>query len=114
MTGHDHIVAMRRAGRSPRFVWVQDFSVAPWATLNVNLAPRDVPEQQDWRFLVGLTALVEGFDAARVERIAAACGQYAKRVIATTMVEVPGETSPWLKFSAIKTTDTEGVMTWQK
>lgn len=114
MTGQDAIIAMRRSGKSPRFVWVQDFTAAPCAFLNVSLKPTDLPEQQDWRFLVGLTALVEGFDAARVERIAAACGQYAKRVIANTMVEVPGETSPWLKFSAIKTTDTEGVMTWQK
>ena len=82
MTGQEQIIKLRRAGKSPRFVWVQDFPGPVYGAMNVRLSPTDVPEQQDWRFLVGLTALVEGFDPDRVARIAKACAAYARRVVA--------------------------------
>jgi hypothetical protein len=115
VTGHEHILALRRSGRAPRFVWVQDFPGAIYGAMNVRLAPTDVPEQLDFRFLVGLTALVEGFDHARVERIATACAMFAKRVVANVNSPVSAaQAYGGPTFPVIKTTDTEGVATWQE
>lgn len=66
----------------------------------------DTPELLDLRFLVGTTALVEGSDAARVDRIAEVCKPIAKRVIATTSIR------NGMLFDVVRITDTEGVMTW--
>jgi hypothetical protein len=95
VTGQDQIIALRRRGFAPRYVWVSDRST-------VRLSPQDVPEQQDWRFLVGLTAIVEGAQADRVARIAAAVQPIARRVIATTC--------PARDVTNI--TDTEALLTW--
>ena len=110
MTGQDAIIAMRRAGNAPRYVWVQDFAGPMHCPMQVRLTSQDVPEQQDWRFLVGLTALIEGFDADRVQRIAAACAQYAKRTVANTMQPAKN----WCGVATVSTQDTEGVATWPK
>ena len=83
MTGQDQIIALRRKGFAPRYVWVSDRPTALLDGATVRLNPQDVPEQQDWRFLVGLTAIVEGAQADRVARIAAAVQPIARRVIAT-------------------------------
>lgn len=113
MTGQEHILKLRRAGKSPRFVWVQDFPGPVYGAMNVRLSPTDVPEQQDWRFLVGLTAMVEGFDPERVARIAKACAAYARRVVANVNSPI---VTPCAYGSGvcklIQTTDTEGVAAW--
>lgn len=102
MTGQDQIIALRRRGFAPRYVWVSDRPTAMLDGVTVRLSPQDVPEQQDWRFLVGLTALVEGAQADRVARITAAVQPIARRVIATTC--------PARDITNI--TDTEGSLTW--
>ena len=102
MTGQDQIIALRRKGFAPRYVWVSDRPAAVLDGATVRLNPADVPEQQDWRFLVGLTALVDGPQADRVARIAAAVQPIARRVIATTC--------PARDVTNI--TDTEGSLTW--
>lgn len=113
MTGQEKILAMRRAGNSPRTVWVDDFASAPDG-LTVSLAPVDVPEQQDWRFLVGLTVLVSGTCEARLSRIAAACGAFAKRVIVNVHDTATARGQYGLPISPLlKITDTDGVLTWQ-
>lgn len=114
MTGQEQILAMRRAGSSPRTVWIDDgFGTAQPGSLTVRLAPSDVPEQQDWRFLVGLTVLVAAHDEARMVRIAAACKAFARRVIANLHAAEPvtdayGNRS----FPLLKITDTDEVLTW--
>ncbi len=110
MTGQDAILSMRRAGKSPRYVWVQDFAGPMHCPMQVRLTSQDVPEQQDWRFLVGLTALIEGFDAERVQRIASACAQYAKRTVSNTMQPAAN----WCGVVTVSTNDTEGAATWPK
>lgn len=101
MKGHQRILAMRRAGLKPLFIWVSDFENALLDGRTVQVAG-DTPELVDFRFLRGVTAIVEGSDADRVTRIAQACHQFASRVIAST---IPGH-------EVVRVTDTEGVMTW--
>lgn len=117
MTGQDAILDMRRKGLSPGFVWVDD---APQIEMNdgshVCLDAHDVPEKQDWRFLVGLQVMVSGEDPARVQRITTACAEYAKRVISSTHM-IDRSKCDWLgrpSSTVVSITDTQGVMTWPK
>lgn len=104
MTGHEPILALRRGSLKPAFVWLSDHAHTVPHDLTVRIAPADVPEQLDLRFLVGVTALVDGSDDARVQRIAKACQPIAKRVIATTC---KGR-------DVVRITDTDGALTWPK
>lgn len=101
MTGQDQIIALRRAGKKPEFVWVSDFEKTTFDGRTVCIAG-DTPELEDFRFLVGVTAIVEGENAARVDRIAAACKRIAKRVIAST--------HDINRREVVRVTDTEGIM----
>ena len=103
MTGHEPILAMRRAGSKPLYVWLTDHAKVTPHPLTVRIQPQDVPEQLDLRFLVGVTALVEGADPARVQRLADACRPIARRVIATTS----------RGRDVLRITDTDGALTWQ-
>jgi hypothetical protein len=102
MTGHDAILSMRREGRKPAYVWITDHEQVAPHFLTVRIQPADVPEQMDLRFLIGLTALIEGSDPVRAERLATVCRQVAKRVITTVS---HGRTVDSI-------TDTEGTMQW--
>lgn len=104
MTGQEKIIALRRSGKSPRTVWVNDFASHTFGGNTVSLTPADVPEQQDWRFVVGLTVVISSENQERMARIAAACAQFAKRVIAN--LHATG--NPQL----LQVTDTEGALTW--
>jgi hypothetical protein len=101
MTGHQELFAIRRAGHKPEFVWVSDFENCYLDGFTVRVAG-DTPELEDFRFLVGVTAIVEGSDAARVDRIAKTCQAIARRVIAST----------FNGRDVVRVTDTEGVMSW--
>lgn len=101
MNGQRPILAMRRAGLKPLYVWVSDFETACLDGNTVTVAG-DTPELQDFRFLRGVTAIVEGGDDERVTRIAEACKPFAARVIASTF---DGR-------DVTRVTDTEGVLTW--
>lgn len=105
MKGDREILAMRRAGKKPAYVWVSDLP-GPLDGLTVRVAG-DAPELLDLRFLVGTTVIVEGADASRVDRLAAACKKVAQRVIASTCTRVRGY------WEVVRVTDSEGVMTWQ-
>lgn len=102
MTGHDRILALRRSGFRTPYIWVSDFSDAMLDGLTVRVHG-DMPEMLDLRFLVGVTAIVQGNTPKRVERIAKACQKHAARVIASV--------HEGRKFTSVS--DTEGVMTWQ-
>lgn len=105
MTGHQPIIAMRRAGLKPPYVWISDFDHVPLDGRTVIVAG-DTPELLDFRFLIGVTAIVEGRDAARVDRIAAAIQPIAARVVASTFDQAP------YYPKVTRVTDTQGVMTW--
>ncbi len=105
MTGQDKIIALRRAGKKPEFVWVSDFDFARLDGRTVCVAG-DTPELEDFRFLVGVTAIVEGENQTQVDRIAAACKRIAKRVIAST--------HDINRREVVRVTDTEETMQWPK
>ena len=108
MTGHDEIRAMRRAGFKPDFVWISDFANCTMDGKTVRVC-NDVPELLDLRFLVGITAIVEGDNPVRVDRIAKACSAQAARVIASTHAF----DGPYRRV-VTSITDTQGTMTWPK
>lgn len=113
MNGHRDLITMRRAGYKPAFVFVNDFPChTDWAKLGDHptvSVDGDTPELQDFRFLVGLTAIVAGFDADRVKRIASACQAHAKRVVASVSTQINQYRS---EISSV--TDTEDLLTWPK
>lgn len=109
MTGHQPLIAMRRAGLKPPFVVVTDAVKCIDADYTVSVGDEETPEVMDLRFLVGCTVMVEGVDAQRVDRITKACiAAKADRVVATTHRQA----AP-LRFEITRITDTEGVMNWQ-
>ena len=113
MTGQEQILALRRSGRSPRTVWVHDSLVNLRDGATVCLSPQDMPEQQDWRFLVGLNVLVYCEDESRMQRISAACAHFAKRVIAHLHGAEPvADCYGYTDYPLLKMTDSLGVLTW--
>ena len=111
MNGHRELITMRRAGFKPAFVFVNDFPCqTDWAKFGDHptvCTAGDTPELQDFRFLVGVTAIVGGFDAERVKRITKACEAHAKRVVASvSTIDDHG------RVDVIATTDTEEALTW--
>ena len=108
MTGHQPLIAMRRARLKPPFVVVTDAVKCIEADYTVMVGDEETPEAMDLRFLVGCTVMVEGVDAQRVDRITKACvAAKADRVIATTH----RQTAP-MRLEITRITDTEGVMNW--
>lgn len=83
MRGHAAIIAMRRRGVRPRVVFLDldhayDFWCHHWPRecpirAHVCIGPDELVSGLDLRFCVGLTVLVTGSNAARVERVTAAC-----------------------------------------
>ena len=107
MTGDRELIAMRRAGLKPTFVWVSDFPDCTMDGLTVRVVG-DTPELLDLRFLVGVTAIVEGASADRVDRLVKACTGIARRVIGNTISHASD------RWDVERTTDSQGVLTWQK
>lgn len=108
MNGHEPIIAMRRTGQAPRYVWVTRHLDQLANFPMVFIALSDVPELLDLRFLVGLTALVEGpDDDPMVPRLAAACAKVARRTVCTV-----GHYLEPYGYETTRITDTEGKFLW--
>lgn len=109
MKGAERIREMRRRRIKPKVVWVTDFAFGlvecHAATVKVH---GDIPEALDLRFLKAVPiVIVEGPDAGRIKRIADAVQEAgALRVITNEFDEDLCKVK--------KTTDTEGVMSWQR
>lgn len=106
MNGARELFAMRRAGYKPAFVWVSDFPGPLIDSVTVRLND-ETPELCDFRFLVGVVAIVEGADASRVARIAKACSAHARRVIASVLAPINQ-----YRWEVTSVNDSEGVLTW--
>lgn len=107
MKGHEAIIALRRERKAPPIVWLSLHDDLPnFPTVLIDRA--DVPELLDLRFLVGLTAIVEGRDDdAMAPRLAAACSGVAHRTICTV-----GHALLPYGYKTTQITDTQGEMTW--
>lgn len=111
MNGHRELIAMRRSGFKPAFVFVNDYPCdtnwAKWGDHPTVCVSGDTPELEDYRFLVGTTVILAGFDATRIERFSKACEAHAKRVIATVSTQLTPA-----RCEVVSVADTEGTMTW--
>lgn len=109
MNGHQTIIDMRRNGLKPKYVWLQDEQHAP-TDFAVTLCPTDIPEALDFRFLVGITVIVESSNKKRLQCLVNALKQ-AKA--ARTIASLYQRTSQY-HFDVVDVSDSEGVLTWQK
>lgn len=109
MRGQDVIIKLRRMGVTPDSVFVQDFKTWLQKGHAVQLDNGETPELVDWRFLVGLTATIEGPDANRLDRIAKAAGRHARRVFTSQSVDLPDGGR-----DLVRITDSETGFVWHK
>ena len=93
MRGHMPILAMRRAGLAPTMVTLSDYPTETWswrdwpqdtAHAEVEIERADSIARLDLRYLVGLTVIVDGDNANRVNAIADA----AERAGAVRVIRV--------------------------
>lgn len=98
MKGHHPIIAMRRRGVRPSLVWIDTDRDATrcwrnWPAIDPTMAhvqvePDDSAALLDLRWLVGLTVIVSGSDAQRVDAIGQACRDHdAGRVITASCAD---------------------------
>lgn len=113
MNGHQAIIDMRRKGLKPVRVYISDYPCrtdwAKWGDVPDVCIAGDIPELQDFRFLIGTTAWVDGSDKDRVQRIAKACAAHAKRVVSTVFKRIDA-----YQLETVSITDTDEVLTWPK
>lgn len=102
MRGHMPILAMRRAGLTPTMVTLSDYPTSAWswrdwpqdtAHAEVEIESTDSVARLDLRYLVGLTVIVDGHNANRVNAIAdaaerAGAGRVIRVVLKTAFGEV--------------------------
>ena len=78
MKGHERLIDMRRAGKAPRFVFLNDYPCKtdwfenPGDAVTV-CTHGDSVELIDLRFLVGLKVSISGEDEARVKKLYERC-----------------------------------------
>lgn len=117
MRGQHDLIAMRCKGVIPNLVFVETdgldirhdrlFPVDP-EYLYLHIDPSERASRLDLRCLVGLTCVVTGCKAERVDDITAACTKAGSaRVIAHTL-----EPMRHGEFACLRITDTTGALTW--
>ena len=98
MRGHEAVIAMRLRRRRPRIVFVSAGRDASeqwreWAVETPHMAQVEIDDDEalsglDLRFSVGMVAVVDGSDAARVTRIAEALTEAgAARVVSAVVAD---------------------------
>jgi hypothetical protein len=117
MRHHEHLIAMRLAGRKPAHVYLETDGYAPeWALWPENdeadarifVEPADVVERLDLRFLMGCQVHIDGRNGARVMALCgAAQGHGARRVVAHIC-------TPIRDTFDVRIIDTEGLLSWPK
>lgn len=120
MKGHEALIAMRKAGKTPRVVfveterdWLEDWR--DWQDHHPSHAALHIGKTEslaslDLRCIVGLVVVVSGETSQRVRAVAAACeAADASRVISMT---VKAEITPsgWYRVNTVDLHDTLGVI----
>ena len=93
MRGHEPILAMRKRGKRPAIVFLNDFACPKemdWAeygehaTVDVHA---DQPEQIDLRFLIGMRVSISAEDEGRARRFVQACKDAGAVLIGVCVVQ---------------------------
>ena len=86
MRGQDQLIDMRKAGKRPAIVFINDFPCrtdwADWGDHATVCIDGDQLSSLDLRFVVGMTVSVSSFEEARAKRIADICKQAGARTVA--------------------------------
>lgn len=115
------MISMRRAGVVPDAVFVEtagdrlgqwrDWSERTPQHAAIEIEAKDRPARLDMRCVIGLTVIVSGSDAQRVQAVADRCVQAkAGRVIGA--VSEVRQIGPDRIARMVSATDTEGVLAW--
>ena len=118
MRGSNGLIALRKAGVAPDWVWVDtDLTPAPFADettldncigIRLQIEKSDKPNRLDLRCVVGLNCYVQGETASVVHATRDACiDAGAKRVIAAVM-DRKGR-GEFVSFGVSDLTDTAGI-----
>lgn len=110
MRGHEPIIAMRKAGRKPAIVFINDFDCpADWPEWEGDHATvcvaGDTPEALDLRFVLGLSVSITGATENRAKRLMQACKDAGATTVAAGAPSsgngyyVPGWSDIWRKES---------------
>jgi hypothetical protein len=89
MKGHEGIIAMRRSGKKPTIVFLNDYPCkigGPTDHATVDVAG-DQPEWLDLRYLVGLTVSISASSEKRSKRFMQACINAGAAVVAAGSAE---------------------------
>lgn len=116
MRGQEGIIAMRMRGQKPAMVYVdsdpdksalwRDWPGVCPATPSVWVQPDDVPHRLDLRFLVGLTAVISGTDAERLQALErAALDAGATRTVVALLQPCVDRSEP--SFRTVRVTDSQ-------
>lgn len=98
MKGHENIIAMRKAGKAPRCIFVNDFVCETNPDITgrydlVSLDENDVIQLQDWRFTVGLTVSCGSPSEVRAKALLDAIKAAGAAVVGSVhSYQVPGMT----------------------
>lgn len=91
MRGHEHIIELRKAGRKPKIVFLNDwpcktdwFETADHATVSLNGDPLS---SLDLRFLVGLTVSISSQSESRAKALAAKAKWFGAHTVAACHVQ---------------------------
>lgn len=95
MKGHEEIIAMRRAGKRPNIVFLNDHPCLrgelDWARYGENAVVEvhgDQPEWLDLRYLVGLTVSITAANEKRGRRFVDACVKAGVSVVAAGVADM--------------------------
>jgi hypothetical protein len=95
MRGHEPILAMRKAGKRPAVVFLNDYPGLPgeldWAQHGEHATVEvcgDQPELLDLRFLVGMRVSISAETVDRAERFMQACKEAGAELVGAGVVEV--------------------------
>jgi len=117
MTGHEPLIAMRKAGQRPEAVFLDDFhspsardwsepgkafgQVWPMDYPTIEIAQNDNPRTLDLRFVVGLQVHISSPKESRAKALFERARQCGAAVVAAAVLEPgvrPREQSGWLEI----------------
>lgn len=115
MRGHEAIIDMRKQGRRPAVVFLNDYPCAAeleWSSYSEHATVEvcgDQPELLDLRFVIGMRVSISAETVDRAKRFMEACKQAGAALVGAGVVEVINgrHEGTW---SAVWSKETEGVV----